>query len=193
MRVTARPLLWALWGVALVRASSPLSQGLAVAIVGRDCVVIAADATLRRGATLLSSDTDRITKVAPDALLAAVGDPADGQRLAEVRSPPDRFIHSSESAHTAFGSFARGTTRRTDMMSHVSLCDPPKRRLLRRRIVPLSAPPGIVSWLRGSELLRANIAVRRFTANGGDPQVHRYTSRGGASSGLWIGFGPDRR
>ena len=91
--MTARPfLLWALWGVALVRASSPLSQGLAVAIVGRDCVVIAADATLRRGATLLSSDTDRITKVAPDALLAAVGDPADGQRLAEVRSPP-RSVH----------------------------------------------------------------------------------------------------
>jgi hypothetical protein len=74
------------------------------------------------------------------------------------------------------------------MMSHVSLCDPQKQRLLRRRIVPLPAPSVVVSWLRGSEFLRANIAVRRFTANGGDPQVHRYTSRGGASSGLWIGL-----
>ena len=63
---------------------SPLAQGLAVGLVGRDCVVLAADTTLRRGATVLGRVTDRITTLAPGVLLATVGDPADARRVSEV-------------------------------------------------------------------------------------------------------------
>ena len=66
---------------------SPLAQGLAVGLVGRDCVVLAADTTLRRGATVLGRVTDRITTLAPGVLLATVGDPADARRVSLLKEP----------------------------------------------------------------------------------------------------------